>query len=178
MFSEKIQTGLKKQLIRELESSQLYLSMASWTEEKGFDGICEFLYDHSNEERNHMLKLIRYINKRGGSAVVSLPNQSSILFKEFSLHSTLKELFQKSFEQEKKISSEINKLVELSLQEKDYFTHNFLQWYIEEQIEEETLSKMILNKIELIGEEKIGFYLFDRDIKENYCYVTKKKKTR
>jgi len=167
MFSEIIQTGLKKQLIRELESSQLYLSMASWAEYKGFDGICEFLYDHSNEERKHMLKLIRYINKRGGYAV--FPNQSSsIFFKEFSLRSSLKELFKKLLEQEKKISKEINNLVELSLQEKDYFTYNFLQWYIKEQIEEEALSKMIFNQIELIGDEKVGIYLFNRDIRNNY----------
>ncbi|WP_185865853.1 ferritin [Blattabacterium cuenoti] len=159
MFSEKIQIGLTKQLNRESESSQLYLSMASWVEKKGFEGISEFLYDHSHEERMHMLKLIRYINKRGGSAI--LDN----IFIRKKTYGSLKELFQILFEHEKKISNEINILVELSLQEKDYFTYNFLQWYVEEQMEEETLSKMILDKIELVGEDKVGLYLFDKDIK-------------
>jgi len=71
----------------------------------------------------------------------------------------------KLLEQEQKISKEINFLVEISLQEKDYFTYNFLQWYVEEQIEEETLSKMLLDKIKLIGEDKGGLYLFDRDMR-------------
>ncbi|AFJ90853.1 ferritin [Blattabacterium sp. (Blaberus giganteus)] len=161
MLSEKIQTELIKQLNRESESSQLYLSMASWVERKGYEGICEFLYDHSNEERIHMLKLIRYINKRGGN-VVSYNNNISII--NITCVS-LKELFMKLFEHEKKISKEINYLVEISFQEKDYFTYSFLQWYVEEQIEEEALSKMILDKIKLIGEDKGGLYLFDRDIK-------------
>ncbi|WP_185853175.1 ferritin [Blattabacterium cuenoti] len=159
MLSEKIQIGLTKQLNRESESSQLYLSMASWVEKKGFEGICEFLYDHSHEERMHMLKLIRYINKRGGHAVLD-----NIFIRKIT-YGSLKELFQILFEHEKKISNEINLLVELSLQEKDYFTYNFLQWYVEEQIEEETLSKMILDKIELVEEDKGGLYLFDKDIK-------------
>ncbi|BAM99703.1 ferritin [Blattabacterium cuenoti] len=161
MLSEKIQKGLTKQLNRESESSQLYLYMASWIERKGYEGICEFLYDHSNEERNHMLKLIRYINKRGGN-VILVDGGGSILN---ITNVSLKELFMKLFEHEQKISREINFLVEISLQEKDYFTYNFLQWYVEEQIEEEALIKMILDKIELIGADKGGLYLFDKDMK-------------
>ncbi len=161
MFSNTIQLGLIKQLNRELESSLLYLSMASWVEKIGFEGICEFLYDHSNEERNHMFKLIRYINKRNGNFYISINNKSL----ETS-YSSLKDLFQKLFQHEKDISEEINFLVELSSREKDYFTYNFLQWFIEEQIEEEALIKMILNKIELIGEDKSGLYLFNKDIKK------------
>ncbi|BAR92160.1 ferritin [Blattabacterium cuenoti] len=161
MLSEKIQKGLTKQLNRESESSQLYLYMASWIERKGYEGICEFLYDHSNEERIHMLKLIRYINKRGGN-VILVDGGGDILN---ITNVSLKELFMKLFEHEQKISREINFLVEISLQEKDYFTYNFLQWYVEEQIEEEALIKMILDKIELIGADKGGLYLFDKDMK-------------
>ncbi|QIK16597.1 ferritin [Blattabacterium sp. DPU] len=160
MFNEKIQKGLIRQLNRELESSHIYLYMASCIEKKGYEGICEFLYDHSNEERIHMLKLIRYINKRGGN--VFLDNNISIINITYI---SLKDLFLKLFEHEQKISKEINSLVEVSLQEKDYFTYNFLQWYVEEQIEEEALIKMILDKIELIGGDKGGLYLFDKDMK-------------
>ncbi|WP_185861984.1 ferritin [Blattabacterium cuenoti] len=159
MFSDKIQIGLIKQLNREYESSQLYLSMASWVEKKGFEGICEFLYDHSHEERMHMLKLIRYINKRGGNVVID-----NVCIKKIT-YGSLKELFKKLFEHEKKISNKINLLVELSLKEKDFFTYNFLQWYVEEQIEEEALIRMVLDKMELIGEDRGGLYLLDRDIK-------------
>ncbi|WP_185861112.1 ferritin [Blattabacterium cuenoti] len=159
MLSKKIQLGLVKQLNRELESSLLYLSMGSWVERKGYDGICEFLYDHSNEERMHMLKLIRYLNRRGGEVTLD-----KILIENIT-YPSLKELFLKLFEHEKKISDEINLLVEISLREKDFFTYNFLQWYVEEQTEEEAVSKMILDKIELIGEDKGGLYFFDKDMK-------------
>lgn len=164
MFSEKIQMDLKKQLNRELESSQLYLSMASWVEYKhgSLEGISNFLYNHSDEERKHMLKLIKYINKRGGYADIFM--EKTTIIEDISYNS-LKELFQKLFEHEKIISKEINSLVELSLQERDYFTYNFLQWYVEEQIEEEALTKMILDKIKLVEKDKAGLYLFDRDIK-------------
>ncbi|WP_185849633.1 ferritin [Blattabacterium cuenoti] len=166
MFSEKIQIGLKNQLNRELESSQLYLSMASWVEYKhgSLEGFCNFLYDHSDEERKHMLKLIRYINKRGGYADILMEKKYFPIIDDIS-YDSLKELFQKLFEHEKIISKEINSLVELSLQERDYFTYNFLQWFVEEQIEEEALTKMILDKIKLVEKDKAGLYLFDRDIK-------------
>ncbi|WP_185871489.1 ferritin [Blattabacterium cuenoti] len=159
MISEKIQKKLIKQLNRESESSQLYLYMASWVERKGYEGICQFLYDHSDEERIHMLKLIRYINKRGGNVFL---DKISIIN---TTYTSLKEIFVKLFEHEKKISKEINFLIEISLQEKDFFTYNFLQWFVKEQIEEEAVSKMILDKIELIGEDKGGLYLFDKDMK-------------
>ncbi|WP_185873698.1 ferritin [Blattabacterium cuenoti] len=161
MFKKKILIGLKKQLNKELESSLLYLSMASWVEYKygNLEGIYNFLYDHSEEEKKHMLKLIKYLNKRGAYA--------DIVY-QFNLKkswNTLKELFQKLYKHEQKISDEINLLVDLSLKEKDFFTYNFLQWYVEEQIEEEGLSKMILDKINFLENDKGGLYLFDYDLK-------------
>lgn len=160
MLSTKIQIELNKQLNIEGQSSQEYISMASWAEYKGFEGVCEFLYTHANEERIHMLKLVRYINERGGHAIITalpLPKSS---------YNSLKELFEDVFEHEKKVSQKINSLVDLTLQEKDYSTHNFLQWYVYEQIEEERLARLILDKLNLIGEDKGGLYLFDCDIKK------------
>lgn len=160
MLSTKIQIELNKQLNREGQASQEYISMASWAEYKGFEGVCEFLYTHADEERIHMLKLVRYINERGGHAIITaLPLAKSS-------YNSLKELFEDIFEHEKQVSQKINSLVDLTLQEKDYSTHNFLQWYVSEQIEEECLARLILDKLNLIGEDKGGLYLFDRDIKK------------
>ena len=75
-------------------------------------------------------------------------------------------MFEKLFEHEVFVSSSINELVHISLQEKDYATHNFLQWYVAEQIEEEAMARTILDKINLIGDDKGGLYLFDRDIQQ------------
>ena len=75
-------------------------------------------------------------------------------------------MFEKLFEHEVKVSASINDLVDVTLQEKDYATHNFLQWYVAEQIEEEALARNILDKINLIGDDKGGLYLFDNDVKQ------------
>ena len=75
-------------------------------------------------------------------------------------------MFQELFNHEVYVSDCINDLIDICLQEKDYATHNFLQWYVSEQIEEEALARNILDKIKLIGDDKGGFYLFDNDIKQ------------
>lgn len=166
MLSTTIEKALNAQLNNEAQSSQIYLAMASWAEYKGFEGVSEFLYAHSDEERMHMLKLLRYINERGGHGEVL---ELSSPEKEYN---SLKNLFTKLFEHEKKVSKEINDLVDMTLKEKDYSTHNFLQWYVAEQIEEERLAQLILDKLHLIGEDKGGLYLFDRDI-QNFHKQTK-----
>ncbi|WP_185864886.1 ferritin [Blattabacterium cuenoti] len=162
-LKEKIRIELIKQLNKELESSQLYLNMASWTEVNGFEGISCFLYDHSEEERKHMLKLMKYLNKRG--CLVTINN---IVINNNNNSNSLEEIFQEIFYHERIISKNINFLVELSLQEKDFFTYDFLQWYIKEQMEEEILIKSFLDKIKLIGDSKTGLYIFDQEVKSNF----------
>jgi ferritin len=160
MLSKKIEEALNKQVTIEAESSQVYLAMASWAENLGFEGVSQFMYAHSDEEREHMLKLIKFINERGGHAKVSELAAPPTEFGSF------KDMFQNLFDHEVMVSKSINDLVDVSLQEKDYATHNFLQWYVSEQIEEEALARNILDKINLIGDDKSGFYLFDNDIKQ------------
>ena len=132
--------------------------MASWSEVAGFGGVSTFLYKHSDEERLHMLKLIKFINERGGHAVIPSLTQPPQKWKG------VKELFQEVLTHEIFVSTEINKLVDICLQEKDYTTHNFLQWYVSEQIEEEALARKIMDKLKLIGDDKGGMYIFDRDL--------------
>ena len=160
MLSNKIEEALNNQVTIEAESSQVYLAMASWAENLGFEGVSQFMYAHSDEEREHMLKLIKFINERGGHAKVSQLSAPPTEFGSF------KDMFQTLFDHEVMVSKAINDLVDVSLQEKDYATHNFLQWYVSEQIEEEALARNILDKINLIGDDKSGFYLFDNDIKQ------------
>jgi ferritin len=158
MISSKIEAALNRQIDLEGFSSLYYLSMASWCEVKGYNGIAQFLYHHSDEERMHMLKLFRYINDRGGHARV--PGLESPP-KDFK---SIQEIFEIVHSHEVKVSNEINALVELCILEKDYTTHNFLQWYVTEQIEEESLARNVLDKLKLIGEDKGGMYQFDRDL--------------
>ncbi len=159
MLSKKIQEALNSQVAMEATSSQAYLAMASWAEiQPGLDGVTEFFYQQSNEERMHMLKLIRYINERGGYAVVPALNQPIITFQ------SLQRVFEEFLKHEVQVSESINALVGMTLEERDFATHNFLQWYVSEQIEEERLARTLNEKLELVGDDKSGIYLFDRDI--------------
>lgn len=159
MLSKKMQEALNTQVKIEAESSQVYLAMASWAEiQPGIDNITAFFYRHSEEERMHMLKLIHFINERGGFAVIPALEQPTVTYP------SIKHAFQELLKHEIMVSNSINKLVDIALEEKDYATHNFLQWYIAEQIEEESLARTLNDKLELIGEEKSGLYLFDQNI--------------
>ncbi len=160
MLSERMQSVLNKQVRIEAESSQIYLAMASWAELQGLAGVSEFMYAQSDEERTHMLKLFKYINERSGHAIVSELSAPDIEF------GSIKKMFETLFNHEIFVSQSINELVHISLEEKDYATHNFLQWYVAEQIEEEAQARTILDKIKLIGDDKGGLYLFDNDMKQ------------
>lgn len=159
MLSKTIQDALNKQVKMEAASSQAYLAMASWAEiQPGLDGVTNFFYQQSDEERVHMLKLVRYINERGGFAEIPALEQPIITFV------SLQRVFEEFLKHEIAVSESINELVGLSLQERDFATHNFLQWYVSEQIEEESLARTLNDKLELVGDDKGGIYLFDRDI--------------
>lgn len=158
MISPKIEDALNQQVQLEAESSQIYLAMASWAEVEGYNGISDFLFKHSDEERVHMLKLVKFINERGGHGIIPALPQPDQKYKGIC------PLFEQVLNHEIHVSTEINKLVDICLKEKDYTTHNFLQWYVSEQIEEEALARRVIDKLKLIGDDKGGLYLLDRDI--------------
>ncbi len=158
MLSKKVEAALNQQIEVEAQSSQFYLAMASWAESNGLNGTAEFLYKHSDEERMHMLKLVRYVNERGGKAIIPALSKPPKDFKD------LTNVFSLLLKHEVVVSAEVNSVVDICLKERDYSTHNFMQWYVAEQIEEEALARMIMDKLNLIGNDKGGMYLFDRDI--------------
>ena len=160
MLSKNMEKALNGQIRIEAESSQVYLSMASWAEVKGLEGISQFMYKHSDEERMHMLKLVKYVNERGGQSFISALTEPKAVFESFQ------KMFEDLYEHEIFVSKSINELVHVALEEKDYATHNFLQWFVAEQMEEEALARTILDKINLIGNDKSGLYLFDRDVQQ------------
>ena len=158
MLHDTISNALNEQIGLEGQSSHTYLTMAVWAETQGFDGVAEFLYTHSEEERQHMLKLMRFVNERGGVAQVPTVQAGA------TDYAGLKEVFESILAHETKVTECINNVVDLCLQAKDYTTHNFMQWYVSEQIEEEGLARKILDKLALAGDDHGALYLFDRDI--------------
>ncbi len=156
MLNRKIEGILNAQVEKEGYSSNLYLAMASWAEVNGFAGIAGWLYKQSDEERMHMLRLIGYINERGGHAVIPSFNDPPVNQKSVT------SMFEDVLKHEQYISQSINEIVAACIEEKDYTTHSWIQWFVNEQIEEEAQVQTILDKLSMLGEANM--YLFDRDI--------------
>lgn len=158
---------LNKQIIMEGKSSAAYLSMASWCETKGFETSSAFLYRHSDEERMHMLKLIRYVNAAGGHALQPEITGIKHTFK------SLREVFETVLSHEIAVTNSINSIADHCFKIKDYATFNFLQWYINEQREEETLARRAVDLFNLIGEEGIGLWMIDQEIGKLEAFASK-----
>jgi ferritin len=158
MIKKTVEAAINEQIKREEHSSRIYLAMAIWCESNGFPGAAAFLYRQSDEERMHQLKLVHYVNDRGG--VASLMSLDTPVSKYYSLQ----QVFEKVMEHERYITASINDVYEVTLNEKDYTTGNFLQWYINEQIEEESTMQTILDKISLVGHEKGGMFHIDKEL--------------
>jgi ferritin len=158
MPSAAMLSKLNEQLGHEFYSSNLYLAMSAWCAVKGLRGSARFLEHHADEEMTHMRKFFAYIGDVGDQAIVPSLAQPA---KEFA---SLKDVVTKAREHEKFITSKIHGLVDAALSEKDYATFNFLQWYVAEQLEEETLFQSLVDLIELAGTDGRGLYLVDKEI--------------
>jgi ferritin len=166
-ITEEIEALLNKQIVMEGKSSAAYLSMASWCDTHGFDVSATFLYKHSEEERMHMLKLFRYVNAAGGHA---LQPEISGLKHTFN---SLKEVFESVLMHELEVTKSINSIVDHCFQIKDFATFNFLQWYVMEQREEETLARRAVELFDLIGEDGVGLFMIDQEVGKLEAYAAK-----
>jgi len=160
MLSKKISDALNKQIAMEQFASSYYLAAASWCAAKGFEGASAFLFRHSDEERGHMLKLVHYLNDHGGHA------QSPSVGKVPSKFKALPEMFKEILSHELEVSKAIHQLTDFCFKEKDFSTFNFLQWFIQEQREEERLFNIVIEKFDLAGTEGQGLFLVDQYLKE------------
>ncbi len=156
MLNKKVEEILNRQIEREGYSSHLYLAMAVWAECNGLEGTSKWLYAQADEERMHMLKFIEYVNERGGRALITAIEEPPSEYKN------VKEVFNKVLTHEQFVTASINEIVEVTLAEKDFTTHNWIQYFVTEQIEEEASVQSIIDKLNLMGEHNL--YMFDRDI--------------
>jgi len=157
MIVKAVEKALNEQITKEEHSSRIYLAMASWAEQNGFPGAAEWLYIQTEEERVHMLKLVHYLNDRGGAACIAALEAPEAKFK------TLLDVFQQVLKHEEYITASINEVYAVCVREKDFNTANFLQWYITEQDEEEKTARTILDQIRLASADKGGLFLMDKE---------------
>ncbi|HNT92242.1 MAG: ferritin [Bacteroidales bacterium] len=156
MLTKKVEEFCNRQIEREGYSSNLYLAMASWAETKGMAGIAAWLYAQADEEKEHMLKFIKWVNERGGTAIIPEFKKPPVKYKG------VPELFAEVLKHEQFISASINEVLEVAIAEKDHATTNWIQWFVDEQVEEESSAQQIIDKLNLAGANAI--YLLDRDI--------------
>ncbi len=162
-LSKTITAALNTQMTKEAHASQIYLSYAAWAGRQGFGGIANFLFKHAHEERNHMMKILEYILNRGAEVEVTAvpaPPENPV---------SLNNCFEKIFGHEVDNTEAVYRLAKMSQVEEDWATWNFMQWFVKEQVEEETLAMNLLDKMKIAGGEKMSsnaLYSFDRDMEK------------
>ena len=160
-LSKTLAAALNAQITKEAYASQIYLSYAAWADGHGLAGLANFLFRHAQEERNHMMKILEYILKRGGKVIITAipaPPEAP---------ASINNCFEKIFTHEVDNTKAVYKIARMSFEEEDWATWNFMQWFVKEQTEEEMLVMTLLNKMKIAGGEKItsdALYSFDRDL--------------
>ncbi|MFA6600723.1 MAG: ferritin [Candidatus Omnitrophota bacterium] len=158
MLSAKMEKALNQQIVEENFSAHFYLAMASWCEKTGLRGSAKFFYHHADEEHQHMMKFVKYINETGAHALIGGVKEPAKQFK------ALGGVVEIALKHEQHITRCIGALAELAMDEKDYSTFQFLQWFVSEQHEEEALFRTVTDIIRVGGVEGHGLYFVDKEI--------------
>lgn len=158
MLNAKIQDALNKQINAELFSSYLYLSMAAHFESQSFRGMAGWMRVQAQEELGHALKLYDFVNERDGRVTLAAVDAPRTEW------SSPLEVFEEAFKHELKVSGLINNLVKLSIDEADFAAHSFLQWFVNEQVEEEAAAKLIVDKLKLVGDNGVALFMLDHEL--------------
>lgn len=157
-LDDKTELLLNEQIKIEATSSANYLAMASWCDQNGYAGSADFLLEQADEERMHMMKFFTYVLEVGGSS--KSPDVSDIKHD----YSSFKEIFETMLDQEIEVSNSINELVDHCNKVKDHTTQSFLQWFVDEQREEEANARRCLELFDVIGNDGPAHYLIDQEI--------------
>jgi ferritin len=157
MFSKKMEKALNDQVNAEMYASYLYLSMSAYFTSVNLNGFANWMMAQHHEEIFHAMKIYDFINERDGKVILQKIDAPKTAWKSPT------DVFQDALEHEKKVTTMINNLVEMSTNEKDFATHSFLHWFIDEQVEEEASVKEIIDKLEFVGEKGAALYMLDKE---------------
>jgi ferritin len=158
MINSKVEAALNDQVRKEFYSSYLYLSMAAQLESMNLKGFAHWIQVQANEEIKHAMKIYGHLNERGGKVILQQIDAPQSSWK------SVKEMFATTYEHERKVTESINRIVELARSEKDYATETFLQWFVNEQVEEEASTYEITQKLELIGDNAPALVMMDTEL--------------
>ncbi|UCE60260.1 MAG: ferritin [Phycisphaerales bacterium] len=158
MMNSRIENAFNEQLNAELFSSYLYLSMAAYFESQNLKGMAAWMQMQAQEEHMHGMKFFDFINERGGRITLT-----TIKEPQTEWGSPLA-VFEETCEHEAKVTSLIHNLVDLSLEEKDHAANTFLQWFVTEQVEEESTAQEIRDKLRLVKDNTVALFMIDQEL--------------
>ena len=158
MMNKKMLDAINEQIKFEMYSANLYLAMSAYIESKGFKGMAEWLRVQYEEETLHVLKLYDYVKSRGGKVAIKAIDAPPCEF------GTPNETFAEVLKHEQLVTSGIHKLYQVAIEENDFAAQIFLQWFINEQIEEEESASDVLNKLQLVGDKTAGLLYLDKEL--------------
>ena len=160
MFSKNLEQAVNEQIKNELYSGYLYLAMAAQCESMNLKGFANWLKVQAREELGHAMKFYDFVNDRGGRVVFEAIDKPPVEYR------SLQEMFEAVYKHEQKVTGLINKLYEMAKAENDYPLQVHLQWFIDEQVEEEKNASEILAMLKLTGESGSGLLMLDRALGE------------
>jgi len=158
MLSEKMQKAIEEQINAELWSAYLYLSMSAYFERQNLPGFANWMKIQWQEEITHAIKFFDFVHERGGKIVLKPIAKVPTTWKNAA------DAYAETLKHERIVTSLINNLVNIAVEEKDHATNNMLQWYVAEQVEEEANADKILGQLKLIGDNGYGLLMLDREL--------------
>ncbi len=159
MISEKMVNAINEQINKELYSAYLYMSMQAWFADESLDGMANWMDAQAQEELFHAKKFFNFLIERGARVILKAIDCPQVDF------DTPLQIFQMSLEHERFVTSSINSLMDLAIKENDHATRSFLQWFIDEQVEEEASVDSIVSMLKRVGEHGHGIMMIDRELK-------------
>ena len=158
MISAKIEKAMNEQLNYELYSSYIYLSMAASLERQGLPGFANWMRVQTQEEVSHAYKFYHHILERGGKVTLTQIDGPKTDWPDAL------SAFEEALEHERKVTARINNMMTLALDEKDHASATFLQWFVNEQVEEEATADEIIQKLKLASEYKAALFMMDKEM--------------
>ena len=158
MISQKLKDAINNQINKEMYSEYYYLSMASYFNSIGLNGFENFFLVQVAEERFHSMKMYNFLNEKGGRVILKAINEPAAEFK------SAMEVFKLAFEHEKFVSKCINELMDVAIEVNDHAAKSFLNWFVDEQVEEEATMESFLNKLLLINGDGMGLLMLDKEL--------------
>ena len=157
-LSKTLYEALNAQMNYEFYSSHVYLAMASYCENENYEGFAQFFHDQAEEERTHGMKLYKYIQDRGEQAIITGFENPNNQF------TSILDAFEKGLEHEKEVTARIYNLADLAADEKEYATISFINWFLDEQVEEESTFEGTIQKLKRIDHDTHALFLYDMKI--------------